>query len=91
MIISKNFVVWENTPLLCELTFEYTLFPGSLLFLANINIYKKVFNNCEKNKIADYELLGEFETLISKDFVRISYTWLPIQVFIRSLFPVLYC
>lgn len=38
---------------------------------------KKAFVDCESNKITNYELVPEFETLISRDFVRISFYWLP--------------
>lgn len=38
---------------------------------------KKVFVDCSENKIKDFELVEEFETLISRDLVRISFYWLP--------------
>jgi site-specific DNA recombinase len=38
---------------------------------------RKVFVDCSENKIADYELVPEFETVLSKDLVRIKFNWLP--------------
>ena len=38
---------------------------------------KKVFVDCSENKIKNYELVDEFETLLSRDLVRISFNWLP--------------
>lgn len=38
---------------------------------------KKIFIDPAENKIKDYELVKEFEMLISKDLVRITSNWLP--------------
>ena len=38
---------------------------------------KKVFVDCSEGKIRNYELVEEFETLLSRDLVRISSNWLP--------------
>ena len=38
---------------------------------------KKAFISCEEDKIVNYELVPEFETLLSRDLVRISSNWLP--------------
>lgn len=50
---------------------------------------KKAFVDTEEEKVVQYELVPEFEDLISRDLVRISSNWLPIQNFIRSLLPIL--
>ncbi len=38
---------------------------------------KKVYVDCKESKIVNVELVEDFETLISRDFVRISSNWLP--------------
>jgi site-specific DNA recombinase len=38
---------------------------------------KKVFVDCSENKIKNYELVEEFEALLSRDLVRITSNWLP--------------
>ncbi|EKE00318.1 MAG: hypothetical protein ACD_22C00047G0004 [uncultured bacterium] len=37
---------------------------------------KKVYIDCSENKIKNYDLVEEFETLLSRDLVRISSNWL---------------
>ena len=36
----------------------------------------KVYVNCENSEIVDYDLVEEFEILLSRDLVRISFYWL---------------